>query len=398
MRIPGVLDFAVFLLTASAAFAAPGFDLQSALDRAPAGSVLTIPAGTYKGKFFVRKPLELLAEKGAEIVYGGNGEGSALTVEAGGVTLRGIAVSGSGTNLDALDACVTVRGTKVRIENCDFRGGLFCIVLDKSDGAIVRGNRLTGDLKLSFARRGDGVRVQGGRGALLLSNVVETSCDGIYFDSATNATATGNFVSGGRYGLHLMHSEGVVALSNLCGSNIAGCQVMDSRGARVEGNVFFRNRGSHGAGLQVFDSSNCVAMFNELSENTAGVSLKDTGSLLFLSNRISANASGVRCAGRDRGVVFSGNRFAGNVIQIDWKRASPEHFEYRGVGNFWDDYRGFDMNGDGRGDGAYRQSGFFAALVRRSPNLGIFFGSPASFLADFADLSGRALDRRPLLK
>ncbi len=55
-----------------------------------------------------------------------------------------------------------------------------------------------------------------------------------------------------------------------------------------------------------------------------------------------------------------------------------------GQGNYWSDYAGYDADGDGRGDMAYKSERLFENLMQQEPLLRLFIYSPASNAIDFA--------------
>ena len=70
------------------------------------------------------------------------------------------------------------------------------------------------------------------------------------------------------------------------------------------------------------------------------------------------------------GAQFGGNTFVGNLRQADTTGGSIEHHNSWQIdgGNYWDDYRGYDADGDGMGDIEYRYRPAYGELVQRSPH------------------------------
>jgi nitrous oxidase accessory protein len=75
-----------------------------------------------------------------------------------------------------------------------------------------------------------------------------------------------------------------------------------------------------------------------------------------------------------------------------------------GRGNFWSDYAGYDADGDGFGDIAYRSERLFENLMQKEPNLRLFMYSPVVNALDFGARAlpivkpqPKLIDERPLM-
>ena len=103
--------------------------LQAAVDAAAPGDVLRLAPGQHRGPIIVSKALTLAGEPGA--VLNGGGQGSVVTLEAPGTTVRGLSIEGSGMDLDALDSGVfaTEAATGAVVEDNTVLGNLFGIYL-----------------------------------------------------------------------------------------------------------------------------------------------------------------------------------------------------------------------------------------------------------------------------
>jgi nitrous oxidase accessory protein len=72
-----------------------------------------------------------------------------------------------------------------------------------------------------------------------------------------------------------------------------------------------------------------------------------------------------------------------------------------GVGNHWDTYRGFDFDGDGRGESRHPILGPFERLEGHNPATRLFLRSPAASALELAarfapDVRGEVTDDAPL--
>jgi len=66
-------------------------------------------------------------------------------------------------------------------------------------------------------------------------------------------------------------------------------------------------------------------------------------------------------------------------------------------GNYFADYTGYDLDGDGTGDVVYQLRSFEAELVTQRPGLAFFHGTPALGAADAVTRLVPIYERRTLL-
>jgi nitrous oxidase accessory protein len=101
-------------------------------------------------------------------------------------------------------------------------------------------------------------------------------------------------------------------------------------------------------------------------------------------NLVAYNGVAVRFLNDWQGNSFIGNKFQGNITQVvveGGKTANRNHWE----GNFWDDYEGFDRNGDGIGDTVYSLYDYADRLWMDVPPAQFFKGSPMLEVLDFLE-------------
>ncbi|MCK4874979.1 MAG: nitrous oxide reductase family maturation protein NosD, partial [Sulfurimonas sp.] len=76
--------------------------LQDAIDKAPSGSIIKLPAGVYKGNIVINKPLTIIGKEDGVIIDGG-GKGTVITIEGSFITLKNLKIIGSGDRHDKVD-------------------------------------------------------------------------------------------------------------------------------------------------------------------------------------------------------------------------------------------------------------------------------------------------------
>jgi nitrous oxidase accessory protein len=373
--------------------------LQRAIDEAAPFSTITLPKGLYRGHLVVAKPLRLIAEEGTILWAGESPEGSTLSIRADEVSLTGLAVRGSGVDAKAMDAGILLRGKGITLDSCSIEGALFGIRLERCADASVKDCRVRGDARAPFAKRGDGIRVTEGGDCLVEGCDVASVCDGVYLDDSLRTRILGSRLSDGRYGLHVMYGSSAILEGNTASSLVVGAMVMGTKYARLVRNVFLKGRDSRSSGLVLFESEGCLAQGNTIVGFTSGLVLDGAKSCSALGNTVSGNARGIVVEGASPGTIVASNAFeensqsvagAGDAASIRWTEG--------GRGNYWDDYKGYDLDGDGIGDAPYRRSRGFAVLAAKEPLLGVFFGSPLQRAVDGLDPDAEVLDTRPLIR
>ena len=379
-------------LVLGASSPALGFDLQGAIERAEPGERVRVPAGTYDAPVTIRKPLTLVAEDGARIA--GGGEGDVVRVEAPDVTVRGFRISGSGDSLDREHAGIEVTGARARIVDNAVRDALFGIYLKKAPESVVENNTVVGK-KLPIGRRGDGIRVWYSNEARIVGNRMDRSRDLVMWFS-DGVTIVRNEITRSRYGLHFMYSDGNRIRHNTMRGNAVGAFLMYSSDLVLEGNAFVENHGESGYGVGVKDVDGLRVTANRFVGNDVGLYNDNSPSQIdiehvFRKNVFAYNNVGLSVQPLVENNVFTENTFLANVEQVAIRgdgRLEGNVFAVDGKGNYWSDYAGYDGDGDGVGETAYRAESLYEALLQDAPVLRFLRYSPA---AEAIELVARAV-------
>jgi nitrous oxidase accessory protein len=323
-----------------------------------------------------------------------------VRLEADGAALLGLTVDGSGGRFDLLDAAVRVRADDVRVEGVAIRNALFGVLVEQSRRVRVRGNEIEGDPSKPLGLRGDAIRLWEVRESLVEGNRVRHARDVVVWYSPGNRLV-GNRVESGRYGTHFMYSHDNVVERNRYERNVVGIFVMYSRGIRIRQNLLALSAGAAGIGLGAKESGNLEVVENWFPRNTVGAYLDTSPLQEDAHNRFEANHF-VLC---DTGVVFHGgasrNRFRDNEFRDN---GSPVRVEGRGdardadwTENYWGEYAGYDLDGDGFGDVPYALRSLSQELAARAPALRLLRGSPAMALVEFVGRAVPLFQARTLL-
>ena len=374
--------------------------LGEALALAHPGDRIVVRAGTYREpQLTVRLPLEIVGEGGPILLGGAH---HTLEIVADDVTVRGLVFSGVTPSSLEDRAAILVNGAKnCRVEYNRISGAFFGIYLKASTGCRIAHNRIEGNLP-GTASAGNGIQLWRSREAVIEDNEVEGQRDGIYFEFVAQTMVRANRVSRNqRYGLHFMRSDSCSYTRNTFSANGAGVAVMYSRRVEMLENRFERNWGSAAYGLLLKEISDGIVRDNVFVQNTVALYLDDSNRNLVAGNRFDANGWAVKLLANATDNVFEHNSFTGNSFDVGTNsRSATSVFRE----NWWDHYRGYDLNHDGFGDVPFRPVRLFGLVVEQSSPALILLRSAFVDLLDGAErllpiLTPEALaDQRPRMR
>ena len=375
-----------------------GAALQPLLDAAAPGAVLCLSPGDYRGPLVVNTAVVLQGP--ADAVLRSDGVGTTIRVLAPGAELRGFTVDGSGTRPDQTDAAVDVRADGAAVRGLTVRHALFGLIAERCRHVTFENNLVVGDPATPDGLRGDGIRFWEVRGGAIVNNRLQDSRDLAVWYSPGNLVAE-NVVTGSRYGTHLMYASDSIVRDNTFRNNVVGVFVMYSRNIAIRDNTLAENVVPDAMGLGVKESGDLVVERNRIVH--VGQCLyfdnspfREGDAMTVRSNTIARCGTGVTFHMSEARTRFEDNRFEAN--------GTPAAVEGRGTalgvawrGNYFDDYRGYDRNGDGFGDVPYELRDLSARLVSAHPDLAFFRGTPALSLVDLAAAAFPVLQPETLL-
>ncbi len=347
--------------------------LQAAVAAAEPGDVVVVPPGAWMGPLHLDRPITLRGEGGH--ITGGGG-GTVIFVEAPGVVVESVHITGSGEDLSGPDSCLYVapEGVDVVIRANEFTDCAFGVWLHEVHGGAVLDNYVEGKPKAHPTNRGNGIHLFDGKDLTIAGNYVAYARDGIYISATEESLIEANVTEHQRYGVHYMYSNDNTLRANISRHNRNGYALMESKRLHVVGNVAEDNE-SHG--LLFRDAERCVIVGNILERNGEGLFFFSSVENTIVGNRVAHNEVGAKIwAGSKRNEV-SGNAFIGNRKQVLYISTEDQSWGRTKVGNYWSDYFGWDQDGDGVGDRPYRLDSFTANLTFRFPAATLLMRSPS---------------------
>ena len=378
-------------------------ELRSAINAAAANDTIEVAGGTYYGNIVLNKPLSIVGI--GRPVLRGEGQGSVVTMTAPGCTLSGFRIEHSGGMLVDEDSGILLKSDGNRIEQNELGDVLFGIYLFHSNHNTIAHNSIRGRKELGSGERGAGIHIWYSADNTIDHNTIAAMRDGMYLQNADHSVIRGNHVFDLRYGLHYMYSNDNVFEDNSFENNVAGAAIMYSHNIQFRRNAFLHNRGFSSFGILFQDSENCLAEQNLIVDNVVGIFMEALRDSRFDRNLISANDTAIEAFASAEHNEFTRNNFIANLSPIRViGKSSNMRWDSQGIGNYWSEYNGYDLNGDGIGDVPFRIQNLFEHLEGNRPRLRLYFSSPASqALASagqvFPIIEGsREFDQHPLMK
>ncbi len=359
--------------------------LQELINAAPAGTVLKLKPGRYSGPVVVNKTLTI--DGGREVTVDGGGKGTVFVLEARDAVLRGLHLTNSGVSHDSDDACLNVRGDRNVVENLRIDNCLFGIDLKQSNDNVVRGNRIRSK-PFDLGTRGDSLRLWYSHRNLIADNTIEDSRDMVAWYSNENRYLN-NVARRSRYSIHFMFAADNVVEGNRFYDNAVGVNVMYSGGGAIRNNLFSHANGPTGMAVGFKEASNVLVEGNEIIYCAVGVGLdmspfEPDSTITIRGNRIAYNGIGVSFLSDKQGTLIERNAFEGNLTQVAMgDSGSANRNVWRG--NYWDDYQGFDRNGDNVGDRPHELYAYTDQVWMQVPYARFFRNAPMMETLDFLE-------------
>lgn len=380
---------------------AGGGSLAAAIAAAAPGDVLLLEPGLHHGPVVLDKPLTLDGQ-GQQATLDGGGKGSVVTITGEGAVVRGLVITGSGSDHGTIDSGVQLKASSkgALIEGNRILGNLYGVDAHGSKDTVVRGNVIEGRQDRRMNDRGNGVYVWNAPGLVVEGNDLRWGRDGIFVSIGRKVRFINNRFRDMRFAVHYMYAHDSEIAGNVSIGNHLGYALMYSERLTVTGNASLADRG-HGLALNYTNNS-----------DIAGNLVVGAEKCVFIYNAHKNILAGNRFEGCDIGIHFTagsekngiaGNAFIGNRTQVKYVGTRDIEWSVNGRGNFWSDHPAFDLNGDGIADSAFRPNDLMDHILWSQPAAALLTGSPVVQLIRWsqssfpATLPGGVLDSHPLM-
>lgn len=337
--------------------------LGAALLQVRAGGRVLVEAGTYREPVIrIDKAVELIGI--GRPVLDGEGSHEILLITADSVTVRGFALAHINTSYVEDRAAIRVRDAHgCNIVDNDFSDVFFGVYLANVDGCRIEQNRLVASNR-SETTSGNGIHLWSTRNVHIQGNRITGFRDGLYFEFVHDAVVRENVSERNlRYGLHFMYSDDCEYEGNAFLRNGSGVAVMYTHRVTMVRNRFEQNWGAAAYGLLLKEISDARIEHNSFTRNTTGLVADGANRIQARFNTFQDNGWALKLNASTVDGAVTKNNFVGNTFDV---ASNSQDATTVLAGNFWDSYRGYDLNRDGVGDVPFHPVRLFSMIVERN--------------------------------
>ena len=379
----------------------PVRSIRSALALVRSGGVVVVSAGTYhEQEIIVTRPVSIVGLGMPAVV--GNGAQTLITIAADDVTVRGLRLAHVATSFVEDHAAIRVaeaRGCAILDNAID--DAFFGIYLAKVSDCRIERNVLRAS-HVTETTSGNGIHLWYSRDVVIADNTINGFRDGIYFEFVQGTAVSRNVSEGNlRYGLHFMYSDDCRYVRNVFRRNGSGVAVMYTKRVQMIGNRFEHNWGAAAYGLLLKEISDARLEHNVFFRNTTGLLADGANRIIADRNDFIENGWAVKLDASTVDGSMTRNNFVANTFDMASNSRDPST---QLSGNYWDAYRGYDLNRDGVGDVPFRPVRLFSMIVQNHAPALILLRSTFVGLLDAAERALPSLtpvmlaDARPAMR
>ena len=343
--------------------AGPVRTISEAVRLAPPGGRIVIRSGTYREPtIIVDRPVVIEGE--GSPVLDGEGKRQIMGISADDVTVRGLHFVHVGSSYVEDRAAIKVAGARrCVISGNRFDDAFFGIYLAEVSDCLVERNELHA-IEGGEAGSGNGIHLWSSHDVTVADNRITGHRDGIYLEFTHDSDIRGNVSEQNlRYGLHFMYSNNCHYRNNIFRDNGSGVAVMYTKHVEMTGNRFERNWGGAAYGLLLKEITDSRLEGNVFERNTTGLLADGANRLQVDHNQFIGNGWAVKLEASTMDGRFTRNDFIANTFDVV---TNSRQISSTFSGNYWDSYKGYDLDRDGVGDVPHWPVRLFSLLAARA--------------------------------
>lgn len=379
-------DFGNYYLLAGPPSGCDTIDLQPIIDAAKPGDTLILKPAVYNGPVVIA-PNGIVIDGQGKAIIDGLGISSVIFIEGDSIQILNCIIQNSGGLHDKVNAGITIKGNYNRVENCRIRECLFGLDVHQSQHNEIIHNEISSITKRSKALKGDAIRFWWAQFNKVIGNYWHDSRDMVVWYSEQNLFQENKGI-GNRYGIHFMYAHNNRIQNNLLVNNSVGVFLMYSERTIMSGNYIMDNHRGSGMCLGMKETSGNQIIDNKFIYSTQGIHIDVSPYVLEQINTIANNEiafcrSAFFFKTKQEGNLIKNNYIHNNLSQVSLEATTERFNDWDN--NYWDDYQGFDRDGDNIGDIPYRLYSYVEHLWDFNKDVQFFFGAPILAVLDFLE-------------
>jgi nitrous oxidase accessory protein len=349
-----------------------GVDYHSigdALEEADDGDLIEVRGGKYKEQLRIDKSVHL---KGINKPVISISKGDIVEISGTDVIFEGFTLTYDSPELSSSDTAIRIlkgaSGTTVR--NNQLLKVMFGVWNVEGRNIRIKNNTIAGIKGLGEHHRGNCINLTGSQRAHVTGNTLSYCRDGIYMELCHDTTVVKNRIRDSRYAVHTMWVDRGVFSENTAHDNLVGLAIMYTKHSKINDNLSYGNR-THG--LLFIQTVRGEIKGNSVIGNTKGIFIYNSIYNELTSNLVMNNQLGIHNWGGSEDNKINGNSFISNEVQVKYVAGKNQEWD----NNYWSDYIGWDITGDGIGDAQYGSNSVVDHILWRYPMAKVLYTSPA---------------------
>ncbi|HRP03033.1 MAG TPA: nitrous oxide reductase family maturation protein NosD [Candidatus Kapabacteria bacterium] len=326
---------------------------------------IILNGGLIKGTgITIEKPITIIGKNNV-IIDAEMKSGDLFRIQSDSVTIENLKILNVPKSHTTENAAVKVIKSKfVKLDNIKTENCFFGFYLKETSYSMLSNNSMRGN-KQKETSSGNGIHLWKCNNVTISNNSMHFHRDGIYFEFVKNSKILNNYSQNNiRYGLHFMFSDSCTYIGNTFYKNGAGVAVMYSKNVFMKNNTFKENWGTTSYGILLKDIKDSKILHNRFMNNTIGILAEGSNRVLIEENTFNRNGWGLKIMGNCIDNKILSNNFIGN--SFDLSTNTMENYNFY-EGNYWSNYKGYDLNKDGVGDVPFYPVSLFSVIVQNSP-------------------------------
>jgi len=311
--------------------------IQDAIDAADEGDTIKVLEGLYPGDFVIDKSLTLTSENKIQtIIESGQQNAYLIDITASSVSLEHFTIKDqtlTSHRKAVIHIASDVSGTRIVNNNVNHSKNGYGIQIDGSSNNVVLDNTIDSTR---------GIFIKNSNVLSIDSNTVGncTNYPALRLVSSNGNDIRGNLFEKSYYGIYSESSSDNSIFNNTILSNVNSAILMNSGTENTFKNNSISLNGNVGIDLGSSDGS---IIGNVLDNNMIGIRIRGDGNVINENLISSNNLYGLHAqSGSSNNIIYNNEfvkRGASNALE-----EGNNHWDYGGIGNYWDDFYGPDPN------------------------------------------------------